>query len=273
MINGKFIATLTALVAVVFAICNINTQSVENYWPTRAVKSSVVQRKGLNQAMYSVPPNLQPNLAPRSNGFANMAATLTYNMPAPKHLAAPVENYQHIVKEDYCGSCGVPNCDKNGSVPMNDPTVMSSDYSNGNYQNMVNSADMQGNSNMVLSQVPMGTMETTNSLGESENVVMANRLIFANPNSRLRAQGDPIRGDLPITPCNTGWFQVSVNPNLDLQAGAMNVMGGVKNETNNGTSAVINAQCGSTVIGGVNMSTPELASIGANSDITVNCYA
>ena len=272
MINGKFIATLTALVAVVFAICNISAQSVENWFPTRAVSSQIVQSKGLNQAMYSTPPNLQPNLAPRSNGFSNMCASVRYNMPASKHLAAPVENFQHVVKEDYCG-CGTANCNKDGSVPMNDPTVMSSDYSNGNYQNMVNSADMKGNVSAVLPQVPMGTMETTNSLGESENVVMANRLIFANPNSRLRAQGDPIRGDLPITPCNTGWFQVSVNPNLDLQAGAMNVMGGVQNETNNGTASVINAQAGSTVIGGVNMSTPQLASIGACSDITVNAFA
>jgi hypothetical protein len=272
MINGKFIATLTALVAVVFAICNINTQSFENFTGTRAVRSEIVQDTRRNQAMYSVPPNLQPNLAPRSNGFANMCASVRYNVPSSAHLAAPVENFQHVVKEDYCG-CSTPNCNKNGSVPMNDPTVMSSDYSNGNYGNMVDSADMKGSVSGVIDQIPMGTMETTNSLGESENVVMANRLIFANPNSRLRALGDPIRGDLPITPCNTGWFQVSVNPNLDLQAGAMNVMGGVQNETNNGTAAVINAQAGSTVIGGVNMSTPQLASIGACSDITVSTFA
>ena len=272
MINGKFIATLTALIAVVFAICNINTQSVENFYGNgnRAVRSQIVQGTGLNQAMYSVPPNLQPNLAPRSNGFANMCASVRYNVPSSAHLAAEQKN---IVKEDYCG-CTTPNCNKNGTgVPMNDPVVMKSDYSNGNYGNMVDSADMKGSVSGVIDQIPMGTMETTNSLGESENVVMANRLIFANPNSRLRALGDPIRGDLPITPCNTGWFQVSVNPNLDLQAGAMNVMGGVQNETNNGTAAVINAQAGSTVIGGVNMSTPQLASIGACSDITVTAFA
>lgn len=48
-----------------------------------------------------------------------------------------------------------------------------------------------------------------------------------------RGQADFIRGDLPIIPNNTGWFQVSSNPVDKLMQGAMNLSGsvGISNAT------------------------------------------
>ena len=72
-------------------------------------------------------------------------------------------------------------------------------------------------------------MCTVNNMGVDTQPVVYDRLIYSNIKSRLRGQGDYIRGDLLITPDNfkcdggghPGWFQVSVKPNRDLNMGAM----------------------------------------------------
>jgi len=56
--------------------------------------------------------------------------------------------------------------------------------------------------------------------------IIVDRLVFANRNSRLRGAGDPIRGDLPFVPTPPGWFSPSVNPQIDLQRGALNFIAG-----------------------------------------------
>ena len=61
--------------------------------------------------------------------------------------------------------------------------------------------------------------------------IVYERYIYANRNSRLRAGGDSIRGDLPIIPEPCGWFRVSARPNVDLQQGAMNVLAGPNEAT------------------------------------------
>ena len=287
MINGKFLATLTALIAIVFAICNFNTNKsiTENWFQTRGVQRSKVT-PNKNGQLYSIPPyrinntnpNFQSNCSIGTAGFANVCRNIRYNPPAEQHMARPRNNpmdrqrrmVNKQIKEDYCGC--TDDCNKDGSQPVKmnkDNSLMSGDYSNGNYNDLVNQLDAAGGQVKVHEALPGADMNTINALGEVQNVVNYNRIMFANPNSRLRAQGDPIRGDLPITPCNTGWFQVSVNPNNDLQAGAMNVMGGVTNETNNATSTLINSEAGETTIGGVNLSDQQLATISAGTDVNV----
>lgn len=70
------------------------------------------------------------------------------------------------------------------------------------------------------------------------------RFMFSNKKSRLRALGDPIRGDLPIAPYSSDWFRPSVQPHLDLKEGAMQVMGGFDNETNNQLSQLMSVSAG-----------------------------
>lgn len=55
--------------------------------------------------------------------------------------------------------------------------------------------------------------------GDFIQPVVYDRLIYANKKSRLRGEGDFIRGDLPIFPQNLGWFSPSVQPHIDLRTG------------------------------------------------------
>ena len=228
-------------------------------------------------------PAFNANVSTRmGNGWAQgVCPQIRYNPPSAKHLASKPyqrnlqENFRYNVKENYCGCGSTQNCGKGGQsltqVNTNNANVNTSNFASGNYNKMVDQLDSQGQ--QIHANLPVSTMETVNALGEAENVVVYNRIMYGNPSSRGRGQGDPIRGDLPITPCNTGWFQVPANPALDLQQGALNVLAGVHNKTANAQAALINSDVGTTTIGGVNLSTPQLASIGACTDLTVNAFA
>lgn len=91
--------------------------------------------------------------------------------------------------------------------------------------------------------------------GELKQPIVYNRYMYANRSSRLRGAGDPIRGDLPIVPASGNWFTPNVHPNIDLQAGALNVMGGMYNENSNRLSDLIynSSGGGDTTIGGVDV--------------------
>lgn len=99
----------------------------------------------------------------------------------------------------------------------------------------------------------VGTFMDAN--GELKQPIVYDRFMYANRNSRLRSAGDPIRGDLPIVPASGNWFTPSVHPNIDLQAGALNVLGGVNNETSNRLNDLIYSSSGGgdTTIGGVDL--------------------
>lgn len=95
--------------------------------------------------------------------------------------------------------------------------------------------------------------------GTAKQPILYDRYIYANRNSRLRGLGDPIRGDLPIVPISGNWFVPSAaftGPNIVLQQGAMNVMGGVNNETSNQLASLIYNSSGGTEtnMGDVDMS-------------------
>lgn len=92
--------------------------------------------------------------------------------------------------------------------------------------------------------------------GEVVQPVTYDRFMFSNKKSRLREHGDPIRGDLPIIPHNSDWFRPSVQPHIDLKEGAMQVMGGFDNDTNNQLSMLMATSAGNAMqtFGGVNFS-------------------
>ena len=92
--------------------------------------------------------------------------------------------------------------------------------------------------------------------GEVVQPVTYDRFMFSNKRSRLREHGDPIRGDLPIVPHNSDWFRPSVQPHIDLKEGAMQVMGGFDNDTNNQLSMLMSASAGNAMqtFGGMNFS-------------------
>lgn len=249
---------------------------------------------GIDQKVefWQTPGTFQSSLSPR---FANtdFGANIRYNAPAYKNMGVPKTplGYAKMAKENYkedygCGGCGGAGCfaatcggptqsqSPKGCGATPAPPIMPADYANGNYHKEVNAVIDSANGPAMTNELPVGNMTTLNNMGETtDNVIVYDRMMFANRNSTLRSQGDWIRGDLPITPCNTGWFQVSVDPSIDLNQGAINVLAGVKNETAGQMAALINDYTGETTIGGINMSQQELASVGASgNDIMMTAF-
>jgi hypothetical protein len=236
---------------------------------------------------FSVPGTYQAMLNPR---FSNVdyGANIRYNMPSYDNLAAPCnplgyqsnpltyasmvnmqdskENFKvnipkgnSSIREDYgCGTSGVAGCRKGGAPASfhGSPPLMEADYANGNYNEMLDKVYKKSSVPATTSSLPIRDMTAMSAGNDEMQPVIYDRYIFANRNSRLRSQGDPIRGDLAIAPCNTGWFQVSVQPNIDLQQGALNVLGGVNNEQAKSMADLIYKTSGNaqTAIAGVDMS-------------------
>ena len=245
---------------------------------------------------FQTPGTFQSNLSPR---FANtqFGSQIRYNAPAFKNMGVPKSplGYANMAKENYtpgsnegygcgCGGAGCFAADCAGPARSQSPRscaagsappLMKADYANGNFHQELNNT-LQSNpaGDGFTNTLPIGNMSTVNNMGEQlDNVIVYDRMMFANRNSRLRSQGDWIRGDLPMVPCNTGWFQVSVDPAIDLNQGAMNVLGGVKNETAGSLAALVNDTTGWSTIGGINMSQQELMSVGASgNDINLTAF-
>lgn len=118
-----------------------------------------------------------------------------------------------------------------GSNPMDDRTLdigpLAQGYKEGFNGDIMNTSFNNGE---VADMMPVGggANKLTNPQGAP---IIYDRLIFANQKSRLAAQGDPIRGDLPIVPLPADWMRPSVSPNIDLRDGALAVMGGWDNAT------------------------------------------
>lgn len=238
-------------------------------------------------------PSYQAMLNPR---FSNTqyGANIKYNTPDRKNLATPCdpltfgdmvgdeENYappKKQVRENYGCSASSQSCGKGGlgiGHKIGNSYEVPPGYTNGNYNKIYDGLTYAGPDGDGLAQpapvvsrpctdgsnsdMPIGTMSTMDSLGNPEQVYMFDRYVFANANSRLRAMGDPIRGDLAIhpDPCHSGWFAVNPRINVDLQPGAMNVLGGGSDSQKQLMDLLVNASGGSrTTFGGVNLASPE----------------
>lgn len=290
MFDSKFISTLIALVVAVIAICNFNTKKVSSNeefgfgnLPSMTWKVGTVAAPSKEAAMkghFVSVPNFQANLSPRFKS-ESYGANINYNIPSYENLAVPIEpmtiepmTFGNMAKENftienYPSSCGRGGVDTKsyGGAPM-----MKADYASGNYNELVNQVNSDFPS--VTNTLPMVDMTALNPQGESVNVYTAQNFIYANRNSRLRSQGDPIRGDLPIVPCAAEWFRPSVQTNIDLQQGAMNVLGGNDNSTTQALAQLINSTSGDTTIAGVNMATSkDLSTDGMMSTVNVTAFA
>ena len=146
------------------------------------------------------------------------------------------------------------------AIPLDPHNPYSTSYANGNYNQVLNeivqAGAVDGWPTSTVAELDSATFMTQD--GEMKQPIIYDRYIYSNRNSRLRGQGDPIRGDLPIVPISGSWFIPSgayEGPNIVLQQGAMNVMGGVNNETNNQLANLIYNSSGGaeTAIGGIDM--------------------
>ena len=265
MLDSKFFFTLVGLIVAVFAICNTNMSPAisEGYWgnsgaprTTRVVREVHGQGKDgcgsyslqnnyqamLGNNKFVSYPSMQGILSPRF-GNTDFGANIRYNMPSYKNQGVPCsplqfgDMAQEGYKENYCGgtcgggcgSAGVPSCGKGGTggVKLGKPNIAGDT----NYINAMNDLYDSSAYPDASSLVAVGDMTVIGADGQQTQPIVYDRYIYANQKSRLAGLGDPIRGDLPIVPCNTGWFNVAANPSVDLREGAMNVMGGIGLDT------------------------------------------
>lgn len=307
MLDSKFFFTLVGLIVAVFAICktNMSPSINEGYWSNSGAPRTVkvvreVHHKGganpyplqnnyqamLGSEKFVSRPSFQGLLSPR---FSNVdyGANIRYNMPSYKHQGSPCSplDMGNMVKEDYgcsggsCGGgcssgCGVAKCGK-GGVPLDLPSKSKALSEEPDYVKAMNSVYDSHAAPVGVSTLAVGDMTTIGADGNVTQPVVYDRYIYANQKSRLRALGDPIRGDLAIVPCNNGWFNPAVNPNIDLHEGAMNVLGGVSNSTANALAELQFATSGGAeqISGGVDMSNDFSTSLGAGmADVNVTAF-
>jgi hypothetical protein len=232
MLDSKFFITLIGLAVVLFAVSSqsINpiTEDFINY-PMASLASPVTCNKkggcsstpinyvqGMNKFLSY--PSYQAMLSPRTFS-GSYGANIQYTLPPEKNLAVPSNplTFGNMAKCNY-------NTKENfePSKKMSYNQALQDVYQNNKLENLLPDGVLGG----------VNDMTSLSANGQNEQIYNYDRFIFSTAKSRLTAQGDPIRGDLPIIPNACGWFSPSVNPSRDLQTGAMNVMGG-NNETSN----------------------------------------
>ena len=81
--------------------------------------------------------------------------------------------------------------------------------------------------------------------------IVYKRLMYANKKSRLNQLGDPIRGDLPITPLKGNWFAPACRPSIDLKSSALAYIGGPNNESSKKTEALKKEYSAGTHVSGM----------------------
>jgi hypothetical protein len=208
---------------------------------TKVIKEAV----NSNNQLYSIPGTYQASLSPR---FSNLdyGANIRYNMPSVNHQGVPPNNpigYGNVIRqENYTSSDGVVSgCNQN-------TTGMPSNFTASNYAQQMQQNSFTPTTNMLPAQQNGQQNMVVNALGESEvQPVVYDRFIYANQKSRLYGQQDFIRGSIPIIPQPPGWFRPSVQPQIDLNPGALAVMGGIGNSTNQELLALQNAASGGTL--------------------------
>jgi hypothetical protein len=212
--------------------------------------------RGFNEMAPQGPSALSGPASAYQAAFGNASGGNCMNKSPGVQPPPVVEGYQGTQANPQYGwqeskYLGVPK------IPLDPHNPYSAAYANGDYNQVINMAVGAGaadgwptNTVAELDQASFMTQD-----GEMKQPIVYDRYMYANRNSRLRGQGDPIRGDLPIVPISGNWFTVSVHPQVDLQQGAMNVLGGVNNETNNALANLIYNTSGGTdtTIGGVDM--------------------
>jgi len=293
MIGKKILLLVIALMATVWAVYATTKKGdiIEGFTSALpgfgfTVRSDLVMGGQNPGQFYSVPPTYQSILSPRFSALNDYGSLIRYNMPSMSMQGVPQNplDYGNIVKENFGGGSkeNYPtSCPgQNDSTYGGDSTQMGgyqgpniTNYGAGNYNEVKNSLS----GTQVADMLPIGTMDMIGPNGEVVQPIVYDRLIVANKRSRLQGLGDRIRGDLPIVPCNKGWFSVSARPNIDLTQGALLALGGAANETAIQTYKLMNASSGNTLstFAGVNLDMTTKREMGlssASGDVSVSAF-
>ncbi|MBL4898299.1 MAG: hypothetical protein JKX76_01500 [Colwellia sp.] len=268
------VVVLVLIALVIYFTCS---KTKENFAGMGHSFTYKIQREyqGNDGNMYAVPSNYQPSTTPRLSNV-DYGPDIRYNMPSKEMQAVPVDpiSYGNMVqsKEGFAA----PACSKAGlDVPKTRNQIGNSAGPNFRDQTVVDAEGQIPSSTTVTSLLPVGNMTDISAGGAPDQPVVYERFIYANQKSRLRAQGDPIRGDLPIVPNTGNWFTPSVQPQTDLHEGALNAIAGMYNETANNLHALQSDNVGGMlqVLGGVNMGASYATKLsGGQADIEVTAF-
>ena len=286
MINSDNVAIIGALALAGAAITLGMSDSkpvIENWGGNPQMTVKAVPSYAANMAsaqsgqIFAAPPSLQAMISPRFNSIG-LPASITYNMPSEKNLASRLSS---PFAENITGNRMHTSLGFGTNLIQNN---MKENYENVTGSGRMDSMELNTMEPSLLPGIVSGTasdekgepsFQNVGASQDADNPVIFDRFITANLSSRLRAHGDKIRGDLAIPPCNSGWFQVSVNPAVDLEPGALAVMGGIYNEQCQAISSLVNMSSGGTktAIGGVDMSAAiDTCLAGAGNDVTAIAF-
>lgn len=302
MTNGKFLITLVSIVVILFAILNTGSSTQENFWGGIDLRARPIRVGMTNQGevalpsssnqvanlaapndvakgmFYQVPGTWQSQLSPRAGlPQGGVGAYIRYNPPSqgnmafngkdPLTLGKMVENYAS------CGAGGV------GGIQVNPPQATPPGYASTNYNKVMSELE-SGTDSLTTSQLPVTGMDMLGADGDIQAPIVYDRFIYSNSKSRLYGLADHIRGDLPIAPSPSGWFRPSVNPQVDLNPGALAVMAGLSNDSARATYDLIHKASGGTLntmagvnIAEVNPTVQQEVSLSAfNNDVSVSAF-
>lgn len=256
-----------------------------------ALTTSFVDPNAYKKGQFMQTPSFQSMLSPR---FSNIdyGAHIKYDLPSRDNMAVPCDplTFANMAgsngdnKENFCSSCGGGGCGGQCGSLRSDASMkapgsydLPAGYANGNYWDEYNKSGEQHPVEMGAN-LPIGTMSTSDGLGDNSQYVVFNRLMFSNrPPSRKFAAGDWIRGDLAITPCSNGWFDVHPDISRDLNPGAMGVLagaGGGGDNHNTLTRMLVDASGGvNTTFAGVDLSTLTPQSVQQNAQTALSASA
>ena len=232
---------------------------------------------GNNQAqlappVFTVPGTQQAALSPRfaSTGYG---ANITYNLPAVGLLGAEPNNPMQLSPTQYASVVEQNKIVENPNYGAPQPVIEETfkyprGSAPGKYADLQVSQAKHGRENAA--GLPLNNMMASASGGKAAPLVM-DRFIITNMKSKRYALGDFIRGDLPIVPVlpnsdpnSCTWFRPSVNPSIDLNPGALAVLGGAFNDSARQTAQLkMQSNSGSlNTFAGVQFEPPANTSVG-----------
>lgn len=268
----------------------------------KVIRERVYQNPSTQRGFYEVPGGFQSSLSPRAAGMVDYGAFIRYNQPDIKNLAVdpnrPLMAQQAVssqgcscpqndVVEGYCTGCGsVAGCRKGGQGTgtanlashgigvQKTSNLVPSGFAPQSAMQVQDSLDYTPVTDMLPVQ-DMSNGQMVNALGENvAQPIIYDRFIYANQKSRLYAQGDWLRGDLPIVPLQKGWFSPSSHPQIDLRDGALMVAGGSDNSTSKELLALQNAATGGieNTGSGINYSVQKSSFLNSAQDLQVTAF-
>lgn len=278
--------TLSILAFIGIAIfMNIQKNTIENFagmpfpmtWKIN--REVTVPRCNNKPKIFSVSGNYQSSLTPRFSNVSGYGTRIRYRKPCrgvmgvPEH---PLTYYKNAV--DSCnpvvehfdgasqrrGGCNMQPLADLSTLDINDKCGAKRCPQSATVTGMLPVTDMRTINAMTSVQTRENQQDIEGALTEcgapssicedNQQPIVYDRLIYANARSRLRGAGCAIRGDIPIVPIlpesnpdSLVAFRPSVSPNIDLQQGALSVMGGYDNTTQKQLNSLIQRSSGGTL--------------------------